>query len=232
MSKAEFALSLGGSLIVPDQEIRVPYLRQFGALLRERVELTSQHTAIVTGGGETTRKYQRTLKELGVTDPVTLDKMGIHPTHTNALLLALALEKAGIKAQYLRSLNDPLDPACFAWVTGGTHAGQTTDAVLVEWSKQIGIQTVINATNVAFVYEINAGQVDRTKPIKNMSWQDYFVLFEGVKHTPGESLPFGATAAQIASRLGITAFVLDGNNLVNLGNVFAGRAFEGTMIHP
>lgn len=65
-----------------------------------------------------------------------------------------------------------------------------------------------------------------------MSWHDYFILFDGVTHIPGESLPFGITAAQIASDLGITAIVLDGNNLENLGNVFAGKPFEGTVIHP
>lgn len=232
MPHAEFAISVGGSLIVPKEGIRVPYLRQFGALLRERVELTSQHTAIVTGGGETTRKYQRTLKDLGIRDPSILDTLGIHPTHTNAMLLAYALEASGVRTQYLNSPEEEVNPEYFAWVTGGTHAGQTTDAVIVEWSSKLGIQTVINATNVPFVYEINAGQVDRSKPIREMSWRDYFVLFEGVKHTPGESLPFGATAAQIASDLGITAFVLDGNNLVNLGYVFAGKPFEGTVIRP
>lgn len=114
MPNPEFALSLGGSLIVPENEIRVPYLRQFGALLREKVELTNQHTAIVTGGGETTRKYQRTLRELGVTDPIKLDTLGIHPTHTNALLLTYALEASGVKAQYLKSPEDNVDPHYFA----------------------------------------------------------------------------------------------------------------------
>lgn len=229
----EYALSLGGSLIVPEWQVRTPYLRAFGILLRERVQETRQKTAIVTGGGGPSRVYQQALKDLGVTDSDKLDTIGIHPTHTNAMLMRYALEQAGVATQYLPSYEVPVDATRDAWVTGGHHPGQTTDAVMVDWATTLGIQTVINATNKPFVYEMTPdGKINAARPIQEMSWHDYDAMFGASTHTPGESVPFGITAYRKAWELGITAIVLDGNNLMNMKRVFEGKTYDGTVIHP
>lgn len=229
----EFAISLGGSLIIPDWEVRVPYLRMFGALLKDRIDLERQKQAIVTGGGKPSRVYQDALHKLGVTDPERNDTLGIHPTHTNAQLFAYALQASGVNAQYITSIQHEVSPDVDAWITGGTHPGQTTDAVVVEWASILGIQTVINATNTPYVYELAPnGGIDRSRPIKDMTWDEYFRLMPESHHIPGENVPFGITAAHKAETLGITAVVLDGNDLDNLRDVFEQKVFRGTIIHP
>lgn len=234
MRDQDFSVSIGGSLIIPEHEIRTDYIRLFGVLLRERIDTNRQKTAIVTGGGKPTRIYQYALKEFGVQNPDILDTMGIYATHMNAYLLTHALRVCGVTAQYLQSYEDDADLSCDAWITGGHHPGQTTDAVMVDWASRLNIQTVINATNTPYVYERNPdGTLNRKRPIPEMSWHDYQSMLRGIGHTPGESLPFGFTAMEKAMAQNMTAVVLNGNDLQNLGRVFAQEnTFVGTIIHP
>lgn len=234
MRDRDFSVSFGGSLIIPEHEVRVDYIKLFGVLLRERIDTHRQKTAIVTGGGKPTRVYQYALEQFGVDSPVILDTMGIYATHMNAYLLTHALQASGIAVQYLRSYEDDADHSCDAWITGGHHPGQTTDAVMVDWAARLDIQTVINATNTPYVYERNQdGTLDKNRPIPEMSWQDYQLTLRGIGHTPGENLPFGFTAMEKATAHNITAVVLDGNDLPNLARVFDREDnFIGTVIHP
>lgn len=228
----EFSISVGGSTIVPEHEVRTPFLRKFSALLKNRVDDFQQRTAIVTGGGGPTRMYQKGLRDLGVTDSFVLDTIGIGPTHLNAMLVSSALNHFGIRSQYVRTLTETIDPTMDAWVTGGTTPGHTSDAVLLDFSRMLGIQTLINATNTKYVYEMNNGQIDTSRPIEDMTWMQYLDMIGPRGHQPGENLPFGYTASVMANDLGLTVVVLDGNNLDNLNALFEGKEFMGTVIHP
>jgi uridylate kinase len=225
-------MSVGGSVLVPEADVRVSYIRQFSALMKQCIQQTHQQTAIITGGGGPTRMYQRGMKEIGITDLNVLDIMGIRPTHDNAVFLAYALNHEGVKAQYISSLSEHIDRTCDAWVTGGTIPGQTSDAVLVDWSNQLGISTLINATNTPYVYEIDRnGRIDTTRPITEMTWDEYIQLMGDRQHKPGENLPFGITASRKSRDLGLSVVILDGNNLDNLLRVFEGKPAKGTVIH-
>lgn len=232
VEQSEYALSVGGSLLIPDGHVGTGYVRQFAVLLKERVDENKQRTAIVTGGGNPSRVYQHALRELDITDPYLLDLVGIHPTHSNALFLATALTEKGVRAQYIPSLEHTNDPSFDAWVTGGTKPGQTTDAVLVQWSTQLGIQTIINATNTPYIYEMDNGAIDKTRPIEELSWDEYITLIGNRTHQPGENLPFGLSASHQARDLGMSVVVLDGNNLQNMQALFEAKPFAGTVIHP
>lgn len=234
MQNREFSVSLGGSLIIPEHEVRTDYIKLFGVLLCERIDTHRQKTAIVTGGGKPTRVYQHALRKFGIDDLYILDTMGIYATHMNAYLLTQALQTSGVATQYLQSYEEDADLTCDAWVTGGDHPGQTTDAVMVDWAARLGIQTVINATNTPYIYEQNPdGTLNKQRPISEMSWHDYQSMLHGIGHTPGESLPFGFTAMEKAMARDMTAVVVDGNDLLNLGRVFDHKdIFFGTIIHP
>lgn len=228
----EYAISVGGSTIIPENEIRTQFVRQFTALIKDRVDSAHQQTAIITGGGGPTRTYQRGLRELGITDPDILDTIGIRPTHINAMLLSYVLNHIGVRTQYLPTLTEQVDKNMDAWTTGGTIPGQTTDAVLVDLSQKLGIQTIINATNTPYIYELTDGVINKSKPVKNIRWAEYLSLLGNRSHQPGENVPFGITASHKAMKLGISVVILDGNNIENLRNVFEGHPFEGTLIHP
>jgi uridylate kinase len=117
------------------------------------------------------------------------------------------------------------------WITGGTTPGQTTDAVLVQLSRRLDIPTLINATNIPYIYDIASGTVNKNRPIQDMTWDQYLTLLGNREHEPGENVPFGIAASHKAQTLGLSVIVLDGNNLSNLQRVFEGKPFEGTIIH-
>lgn len=227
-----FCISLGGSLVVPNHEINVPYVNSFSILLKERISDNDTKAGVITGGGKTCRLYQTALKNFSAPD-VALDEIGIDTTHLNAKVVYHAFLSLGIKTQYLKSLDNPLDKNMDAWVTGGTVPGQTSDAVMIELSKKTGIPTLINATNIPYIYEINPDKsINKDRPIKDMTWDEYSRLMGGFGHLPGENVPFGSTASQMAKDMGLTVVVLDGANLPNLGAMLSGKPFEGTRIHP
>jgi uridylate kinase len=226
MRHPEFAISLGGSVMMPGRAIDTTYLKKFSDLLFRCVE----RAAIVTGGGPLTRIYQNSLKELGVTDKQILDKAGIGPTHQNAKHLVDILKVRGVPAAYVPSL-EAKRPDVSVWVTGGSKPGQTTDAVAVDWARILGYKQVINITNTPFVYELGPdGKPDATKPIHNMTCDDYLALV-GPDHESGEHVPAGRTGIKIAKKYNIV-FNVVGPDLDNLKEVFTGKPFKGTVIHP
>lgn len=226
MNHPEFAISLGGSIIMPGCEVDTKYLKEFSGVLSHNVE----RAAIVTGGGPLARMYQNSLRELGVTDQQILDKAGMYPTHQNARHLVDVLRVRGVQAAYVPSL-EATRPDVSVWVTGGTKPGQTTDAVAVDWARILGYKQVINITNTPYVYELGPdGKPDATKPIYKITCDDYLVLV-GPEHESGEHVPAGRTGIKIAKKYGIV-FNVVGPDLDNLKAVFRGKPFKGTTIHP
>ncbi len=226
MNRPEFAISFGGSVLIPSCEVDTKYLKKFSDLLFHYVE----RAAIVTGGGPLARMYQNSLRELGVTDKQILDKAGIGPTHQNARHLVDVLRIRGVPAAYVPSL-EAKRPDVTVWVTGGTKPSQTTDAVAVDWARILGYKQVINITNTPFVYDFGPdGKPDTTKPIYEITYDDYLVLV-GPDHESGENVPAGRTGIKIAKKYGIEFHVV-GPSLNNLKRVFTGKPFEGTVIHP
>mgnify|MGYP001568336868 CR=1 FL=1 len=76
-------LSLGGSLIAPDQ-VDITFLKKFRVLINKK---NGTRFIIVCGGGMTCRRYQNAAKKLGVKEHVELDWIGIKTTRLNAELV-------------------------------------------------------------------------------------------------------------------------------------------------
>jgi predicted uridylate kinase len=227
MNHAEYAISLGGSIIMPGCEVDTKYLKKFSDFLFNQVE----RAAIVTGGGPLARMYQNSLRAMGVTDKQTLDRAGIPLTHQNAKHLADILNARGVSAAYVPSLKAKR-PDVSIWVTGGTKPNQSTDAVAVEWARILGYRQVINITNTPFVYELGPdGKPDTMKPIYEMTDDEYLTLV-GPEHEPGENVPAGRSGIKIAKKYGIVFHVI-GSDLKNLESCLEGKSsVKKTTIHP
>src|SRR3989344_9669703 len=78
-------ISLGGSLIVPDQ-IDVDFLRDFKALILGHVK-QGKKFVIITGGGKINNRYNAAAKALGEPSDEDLDWIGIAALKLNAELL-------------------------------------------------------------------------------------------------------------------------------------------------
>src|SRR5437870_5519213 len=84
--KNPIIISVGGSLIVPDQ-IDIDFLKKLNLFIRKYVQ-QGQRFFLVTGGGKISRNYQAAAKNVNpaMTDE-DVDWLGIHATRMNGHLL-------------------------------------------------------------------------------------------------------------------------------------------------
>lgn len=218
-------LSLGGSTVVPD-EIDVKFLQNFKKLITKYIPENVFY--FIVGGGKTCRKYQAALRDLDVQNDEALDWMGIQSTHLNAFLLKSLFGEQAADEIIIDPTNLP-EEGKQVYFGGGWKPGWSTDYVSVMMAKELGLKTVVNLSNIDYVYDKDPKKHDDAQVIKAASWAQFRALV-GNKWVPGANLPFDPIACQLAEKEGISVIILNGANLENLENYFQGESFDGTII--
>lgn len=226
ITKRLFVLSLGGSLIVPD-EIDIKFLRKFKNLILMQIKKGNRFI-IITGGGKACRKYQTALRL--VTNPTStdLDWMGIYTTHSNAQFIRLMFGKLA----HPRIVDNPTKKLAFKekiLIAGGWMPGCSTDKDAVFLAKTFGAKTVINLSNIDFLYDKNPKEYRDAKKISRISWSGLLKI-TGYKWKPGANVPFDPEAAKLAQKNKLQVIIANGKNLKNLQNIFEGKNFKSTII--
>lgn len=221
----KFVISVGGSIIVPE-DVNVSFIKKFK---KEVLKYINDNVFyFVIGGGKTCRKYQKSLKDLGVQNEDQLDWIGIKTTHLNARFMAAAF---GDSAEQ-NIIVDPdklLKTSKKVVFGGGWKPGWSTDYVAVRLATKLGIQTVINLSNIDYVYDKDPRVHNDAHPLKNVSWADFGALV-GHKWKPGANLPFDPIACKLAEKEGISVIIMNGLNLANFRNFLLGKKFKGTVV--
>jgi uridylate kinase len=222
-----FVISLGGSLIVPEQ-VDTKLLANFRKFVYECVA-NNLRLVIVTGGGATARAYRdagnAVIKKMPVED---LDWLGIHSTRLNAHLLLTLLRDVA----HPRLVTNPYEPepSKSPVILGAGHRpGYSTDYVAVELAKQYNAECVFNLSNIDYVYDKNPNEFPDAKLIEKITWKDFRKIV-GNKWDPGLHAPFDPIASKLAQNYGITVNVLNGIDFKNLKKALAGEKFKGTII--
>ncbi len=114
-------------------------------------------------------------------------------------------------------------------VAGGYKPGRSSDGAMIQIAKTYGAKTVINLSNIDYVYTKDPRKFKNAKPIKQATW-DGFLNIIGRKWKPGANLPFDPTAAKQAKKQGQTVVIASGKNLKNLANILENKKFVGTVI--
>ncbi|MDD5086893.1 MAG: UMP kinase [Candidatus Nanoarchaeia archaeon] len=218
-------ISLGGSIIVPN-EINVEFLKGFKRLINDFVEKGNK-AIIVCGGGNTARKYQSAAGKISNLRNDDLDWMGIHTTRLNAQLVKTLFLK-NVHEVVIHNPNDKIDFKEKILIAAGWKPGWSTDYDAIRLAHNFNVKTVLNVSNVPYVYDKPPKENHDAKPIKNMSWKELRNLV-GDKWDPGLSAPFDPIAAKEGEKLGIKVIVL-GTDLKNLENYLNGKEFNGTVI--
>ncbi len=221
-----YVISLGGSVIVPD-EINVKFLASFKRLIRQRIKLGDSFI-IVTGGGKVSRRYQNASRELGILNRQDLDWLGIYSSRLNAHLLQVIFNEQA----YSKVVTSPSQKHCWisgVLVVGGWKPGWSTDYVAVSFAKKCNIKTIINLSNIDYVYDKNPKEHTDARPLKNITWKDFRVLV-GNKWDPGVHVPFDPIASIFAENLNLKVVILQGLDLKNLSKVFNNKKFKGSVI--
>ena len=211
-SHHKYIISLGGSLIVPD-EVDIAFLRELKNLLSHK---NSQNKSfiIAPGGGRTARKYATAAKTLGDLNRSNLDWLGIYSIRLNSLLLSSIFKK-------LRNVKvmDMLEAV----------PGRSSDFESVIFAKRYQAAHIVNLTNIDYVYDKNPKKYSDAQPLKQISWKDFRKIV-GNKWDPGLNLPFDPVASKFAEKLKLKVIVMNGKPLANLKNFLSGNPYRGTVI--
>lgn len=220
-------MSLGGSLIAPTT-IDINFLKRFRSVILEYVR-KGNRVVIICGGGNTCRDYQKAARF--VNERITnrdLDWIGIASTKLNAELISGIF---GDKA-YESILQDPARrvPTNKLIIVGaGFEPGSSSDKDAVLAAKAFGAKTVINLSNITYVYDKDPRKYKDAQPQKQMSWKSFRKLV-GNKWVPGAHVPFDPVASSLAQSWKMDLVVLKGSDLINLKKYLAGAKFRGTVV--
>jgi len=217
-------MSLGGSVIVPDN-IDVGFLRNFKKTVEK---FTNNYKFVIyCGGGRTARNNQNAASKIVKLNNDDLDWLGIHATRLNAQMIKTLFGKLAEDI----IVNDPTEKIKFKnkiLVAAGWKPGWSTDYDTVLLAKNLKINTIINMSNINYVYTKDPKKFSDAKKIKNISWKDYRKI-SGNKWKAGLSKPFDPIAAKEAQKSGIKVIVI-GKNLNNFKKILENKKFEGTII--
>lgn len=225
--KSEVVLSLGGSLIIPDQ-IDLNFLTEFRSVLRKHSR--NWKFVVVCGGGSIARKYIKALKE--DKKPEFLQSMaGISITRVNARFMTYlfgrdANEGMPHDMEHVSSLLKKHDIVfCGALRYADRETSDSTAAKLAHFFSC----EFINLTNVPGLYSSNPLIHKDAKFIPEISWQKFYSRVSKMKFRAGQHFVLDQDAARIIKEHKIKTYIL-GKNLKNLDNLLSGKKFKGTVI--
>ncbi|MCH8067373.1 MAG: UMP kinase [Nanoarchaeota archaeon] len=218
-------MSLGGSVIVPDK-IDVKFLVDFKKIIYRYIKKNFRFV-IYCGGGRTARNYQEAASKIVKLNNEDLDWLGIHATRLNAHFIKTLFNS--ITEDII--VKNPTQKIRFTkriLIAGGWKPGWSTDYDAVLLAKNLNIDTVINMSNINYVYDRDPKKNKNAKKIRNICWKHYRKI-SGNKWKAGLNKPFDPIAAKEAEKSGLKVIVI-GKNLSNFENLLNNRKFEGTVI--
>jgi uridylate kinase len=221
-------MSVGGSLIVPDQ-IDSDFLKTLKTFIDTQTAI-GRHFIIIAGGGRTARGYQDAAAKVAELKNDDLDWMGIHATRLNGHLLRTIFRDTAYP-EVITNPDDILDVprGNKVVVAAGYRPGCSTDLRAVQIAQRVGAKKVINLSNIDYVYTADPRTDPTATKIETISWNNFRALIP-TDWDPGLSAPFDPIAAKEAHETNIEVAIINGDKPEELTNYLDGKAFIGTLI--
>lgn len=222
-------MSVGGSLIVPDQ-IDTAFLRALKEFI-EQETARGRRFIIIAGGGKTARRYQDAAAAVTETKSEDLDWLGLHATRLNGHLLRTIFRTLAHPVM-VTNPDDVLDipDSVPLIIAAGYRPGASTDLRAIQIADRVKAHKVINLSNTDYVYTDNPKTNPAAEKIENITWAEFRKLIPDT-WDPGLSSPFDPVAAREAERLGIEVAAINGSRLDALSAYLTNDTFIGTRIH-
>ncbi len=229
MNKNITVITLGGSIVVPDR-IDTVFLKKMKKLLTDYINGDpGRRVILVIGGGGTARTYQKAYREMEpLHDKDELDWIGIAATILNARFLKAVFYDL-CKDNVVTNPEEKISFTGKILIAAGWKPGFSTDFDAVMLAKQFKADTLLNLSNISWVYTDDPEKNPSAEPIESISWSDFRKLVGDV-WIPGKNVPFDPIAAKLASKMGLRVITANGRDLDNLNSILAGEPFKGTTI--
>ncbi len=226
--KKVIVLSLGGSLIVPD-EVDVKFLREFKKVILQNTR--RYKFVVVCGGGSTARKYISALREIGASEKFQ-GLSGISATRMNARFMNYFFNinpEYGIphSVKVLRKYTKKQDVVfCGALEY---KENQTSDSTAAEIAKKLKARSFVNLSNVAGLYDKDPSRDRGARLILQISWSDFYKMANRQKFKPGQHFILDQTASRIIMKNKIKTYLL-GSKIEEFANFLKDKKFKGTVV--
>jgi uridylate kinase len=220
-------ISLGGSLIIPDQ-IDTDFLKDFKALILSHVK-QGKKFVIITGGGKINNRYNNAAREL-TTDPLDrdLDWIGIAALKLNAELLRVVFAEYA-NEKVVDNLSTDFQFERSIVIGSAYEPGHSSDWDAVLAAKNLGAKKIINLSNIDHVYDSDPKINPNAKKIEEISWEEYRKIIPK-EWTSRLNSPFDPTASEMAQKEGMQVVIMNGKPIDNLAKYLNGEKFLGTLI--
>lgn len=226
-----YVISVGGSLIVPQEKPNAAFLSSLRDVLLGFVQRGDKFV-LVAGGGKTARVYIDAAKSVTELVNDDLDWLGIHATRLNGHLLRTIFRDV---AHPVVVKHPPATPLLDAWkgsvlIAAGWKPGRSTDYVACRIAKRLGAKTVINLSNITKVYTGDPKKDPTAQPRDEMRWREYRKMV-GNEWSPGLSAPFDPIASRFCEKNGMRALVLGGMRMEPLLEYLSSGHVDGTLLY-
>lgn len=203
-------------------------------LIKEYINIIKKHIdkgVIVTGGGETARRYIERARGLGASN-YFLDLIGIEVSRLNALVLIAGLgdEAYPKPAESLAELKSALSMSRYV-VLGGLQPGQSTATVASLAAEAAGARALINCSAVDAIYEDDPRRNPTAKKYDEIKASELIAMLKS-RALPGTYELADVWSLEILRRSGIPMYVVDGRRPELLADVLTGRGRPGTIVLP
>lgn len=211
-----------------DDRSRAGVLREVAGVISRKAS-QGFRLAVVVGGGRRARDYIELGRDLGLSEGV-LDMLGIEISRVNALLLASLVGSAAY-IPIPRSVEEFLR----AWSTGkvvvlgGLQPGQSTNAVAALVAELVGADLLVNATDVAGIYDSNPKENPNARLLKEVRAE----VLEGMlrsEELAGLYELFDRVAMNIVKRSRVPLVFLSAYDVRSLEGAIEGGEFTGTRV--
>lgn len=223
-------MSVGGSLIVPDQ-IDTLFLAKFRELINKEVNENNRRFIIIAGGGKTARRYQEAARTIGGLTSDDLDWLGLHATRLNGHLLRTIFRDLAFRVM-ITNPDDVLDipPIEKLVIAAGYRPGSSTDLRAVQIAQRVGAKKMINLSDTDYIYTDNPKENSDAEKIEDITWEAFRKLIPE-DWDPGLAAPFDPVAAKEAQKVDIEVAQINGQKLGELVSYLNEQPFMGTRIH-
>jgi uridylate kinase len=227
MKKRLIVLSLGGSLIIPN-EINTKYLLEFKKTVLHNTN--KYKFIIVCGGGSVARKYISALREFKVSEKLQ-NFSGISATRMNARFMNYFFNvntEQGIP-HTLNLLKEYITKENIVFCGALEYKpNQTSDSTAAQIASSLKCPFV-NLTDVPGLHNKNPKEHKDAKLIPKISWKDFNEMTDKIKFKPGQHFVLDQNAAKIIMKNRITTYIL-GKNMDEFNNLLKNKKFKGTII--